>query len=60
MLIVLICLLAIRLLMLKRHKVIAWIALGIGAAFSLFVLNLIVFHSCLLARNITTWEFLSW
>ena len=59
-LIALICLLAIRLLILRRHKVIAWITVGFGLAFSLFVLNLIVFHSCLLLRNITTWEFLSW
>jgi len=52
--------LAVRLIVMNRYKVVGWIFTIIGAIFSLFVLNLIIFHCYLLPQNITTWEFLSW
>lgn len=52
--------LALRLILINKYKVVGWIFVVLGAVFNLFVLNLLVFHSYLLPRNITTWELLSW
>ena len=44
----------------KKQKVIAWLVIVASIGFSLFIMNLIIFHSYLLIKNVTTWEFLSW
>jgi hypothetical protein len=59
-LIALLMVLAIRLVVLSRQKIVAWITIACGIGFSLFLLNLIIFHCYIAVLNITTWEFLSW
>lgn len=60
LLIALLMALAVRLVLKNQHVVLAWITLVVGIGFSLFLLNLILFHSYIITKNITTWEFLSW
>ena len=52
--------LAIRLIITDIQKVFGYISAIVGSLFILFVLNLIIFHSYILTRNMTTWECLSW
>lgn len=49
--------------LLQKSKTLFWFSLPIlviQAAFFLFVINLLVFHSYLNSKNLTTWECLSW
>jgi palmitoyltransferase len=41
-------------------RVLGIVTLVVGGLFILFILNLIVFTSVLISRNVTTWECLSW
>lgn len=42
------------------YKWFGYLSIIAGVLFFLFVLNLAVFHSYLISKNITTWEQLSW
>lgn len=52
--------LGLRLVVEDINQVFGYISMGLGTLFSLFVINLIVFHTYILSKNITTWECLSW
>ena len=52
--------LSLRLIIKDTQVVFGYIACILGCLFILFVLNLIVFHTYILTRNMTTWECLSW
>lgn len=40
--------------------VVGYIFSVLGGVFLLFVVNLLIFHSVIMSRNVTTWECLSW
>jgi palmitoyltransferase len=41
-------------------KVIGYFSAILALIFALFVLNLLLFHSYIISKNVTTWEQLSW
>ena len=59
-LLVCLILLSVRLVLDDVQRVFGYICVVIGSFFILFVLNLIIFQSYILSRNMTTWELLSW
>ena len=52
--------LAIRLIVEDINQVFGYISAFTASLFILFVLNLIVFHTYIMSKNMTTWEALSW
>jgi len=52
--------LAIRLIYKETYVWFGYLSALLASVFFLFVLNLLVFHSYILSKNITTWECLSW
>ena len=52
--------LSVRVVLENKQRWFGYLTIVLEAIFMLFVLNLIIFHSYILSRNITTWECLSW
>ena len=52
--------LSIRLITKDINQVFGYISAFTASLFILFVLNLIVFHTYIMTKNMTTWECLSW
>ena len=52
--------LSVRVVMENKQRWFGYLTIILEAIFVLFVLNLIIFHSYILSKNITTWECLSW
>lgn len=52
--------LSVRVVLENKQRWFGYLTIVLEAIFVLFVLNLIIFHSYILSKNITTWECLSW
>ena len=50
----------VRVVLENKQRWFGYLTIILEALFMLFVLNLIIFHSYILSKNITTWECLSW
>ena len=59
-LLILMGVLSVRVVVDNRQKWFGYLTIVLETIFILFVLNLIIFHSYILSKNITTWECLSW